>query len=314
MGASPTAATGGHARAGVQRGALMLAAAALVFSMMSVLVKQAHKELPVEMLVMARGTVTLVLSWLLVKRRGLSPWGKHKPLLLLRGLFGLCGLVSFFYAISALPLADVTVIHFINPVLTALLAALVLREALTARLLVAIALSMSRVLLVVHPSWLLAQPAALPLNTFGVVAALAGGGFAACAYVTVRHLTSREDPLVIVLYFPLVVVPVMLPFVIAAWRWPSVSGWALMLGIGVLAQVAQVLLTRGLALLPAGRGTAIGYVQIVFAAGWGALLFDESVTWLTLAGAVLVLLGTSLLWGRRQTLAAAPVVAPVSGR
>lgn len=274
----------------------MIAVAALCFSVMSVLVKQAGKELPVEMLVLARGVVTLVISYLLVRRRGLSPWGHDKPRLLLRGLLGLGGLGSFFYAITSLPLADVTVIHYLNPVITALLAGLLLREAIGIRLLLALSMGMCGVVLVARPSWLFGV--ASNLSPLGIGAALSGAVFSACAYVTVRRLTRTDDPLVIVFYFPLVAVPATLPFAVMAWRSPSALGWLLMLGIGVVTQIAQVLLTKGLALLPAGRGTTIGYIQIVFASMWGALLFGEPITLQTAAGALLVLAAAVVLLGR----------------
>jgi drug/metabolite transporter (DMT)-like permease len=109
----------------------------------------------------------------------------------------------------------------------------------------------------------------------GVLAALGGAVSAACAYVTVRRLRRTDHPDVIVFYFPLVAVPAVLPFALSVWVWPSPLEWALLLVLGVVVQTAQVLLTRGLALIPAGQGTAVGYVQIAFAAAWGWLLFGE---------------------------------------
>lgn len=267
-------------------GGVMLVGAALLFSLMSVQVKTAGRTLPFEMLVLARGVVTLVMSYVWVRRLGIDPWGNNKQLLVLRGVFGLGGLACFFYAITALPLAEVTVIHYLNPVLTTLLAAKVLGEAVGKKLMIAIAVSLCGTLLVARPSFLFAEATTLPL--LGVLAALGGAVFSAGAYTTVRALTKNDNPHVIIFYFPMVAVPATLPFALRVWQWPTPREWLLLLGIGVTTQLAQILLTKGLALVPAGRGTTIAYVQILFAATWGMLFFSERPTWSTAVGALLI--------------------------
>lgn len=275
----------------------MLVGAALLFSLMSVQVKLAGKTLPVEMLVLARGVVTLVMSYVWLRKLGIPMWGNDKRLLILRGVFGLGGLACFFFAVTELPLAEVTVIHYLNPVFTTVLAALLLREVASTKLVLALAVSLAGTLFVTRPSFLVGGGTPLPL--VGSLAALGGATFSACAYVTVRKLTRRDDPHVIVFYFPLVAVPVIVPFALRAWQWPTPTGWLLLLGIGVTTQIAQVLLTKGLALVPAGRGTAIGYVQILFATTWGLLLFGEAPSVWTGVGALLIAGATVTLVRRR---------------
>ena len=63
-------------------------------------------------------------------------------------------------------------------------------------------------------------------------------------------------------------------------------------GMVLFAQLGQVWITRGLALEPAGRATALSYAQIAFAALWGALFFGELPGPATLAGAATIALGT----------------------
>jgi drug/metabolite transporter (DMT)-like permease len=76
-------------------------------------------------------------------------------------------------------------------------------------------------------------------------------------------------------------------------------GWLLMLGLGVSTQIAQVLFTKGLGHVTAGRGTTVGYVQILYASVWGLLFFDESPSLFTGLGAALIVLGTTALVRRR---------------
>lgn len=276
-----------------RRGETLLVLSALAFSAMSVQVKLAGRELPVAMLVLARGVVTLVMSvaWLSAKR--IHPWGTNKLGLVQRALFGTGALACYFYAVDALPLAEATVLHYLNPVFVAVIAALFLGERADRRLLAAIALALTGTVLVARPGFLFGTAA--PLGTLGVVVALGSAFLSACAYATVRKLARTEHADVIVFYFALFAAPIALPFALASWVWPSPSGWLLMLGLGVATQLGQTFMTRGLARVPAARGTTIGYVQIVFAASWGVLLFGEKLSGFTLLGAGLVVLAVVLL-------------------
>ena len=276
-----------------------MAAGAFWFSIMSLLVKGAGARLPSMELVLARAVVTLVLSVALLRRARISPWGTRRGRLALRGLFGFTALVCFYYALTHLPIAEATVLQYTNPVFTALLAALLLGERLTWRESGAALVSLAGVVLVARPAALFGGAA--PLPTVPVLIALLGAFVSAAAYVTVRSLGSSEHPLVVVFYFPLVSVPLALPAVLPLWIWPTPLEWLALVGIGVATQIAQVYMTRGLQLEPAGRATAVGYLQVVFAAAWGMLLFHEPLHPLTLFGTVLVVSGTLALALRRRT-------------
>jgi drug/metabolite transporter (DMT)-like permease len=131
-----------------------------------------------------------------------------------------------------------------------------------------------------------------------VVIAIVGAGFSAAAMVTVRSLAQVEDPRVIVLYFPLVSLPLALPFALRVWLWPTAVEWLILLGVGVATQIAQITMTEGLRRERAGRATAIGYLQVAFAVGWGAVLFDELPSVWTVLGAGLIV-GSTLLVAAR---------------
>ena len=143
-----------------------------------------------------------------------------------------------------------------------------------------------------RPSILFGSGSSLPVD--GVAIALLGALFAAAAYVTVRKLGESEHPLVVVFYFPLVSVPLVLPIVIFDWVMPTPREWLLLFGVGLATQFAQVFMTRGLHKLPAGRATAIGYLQIVFATGWGWLVYQTLPDQYGIAGALMIIGGVLL--------------------
>lgn len=270
-------------------GVRLMMASALAFSLMTVFVKFAGQRLPSQEIVLARALLSLAMSYALLRRAGVAPWGVHRGLLLLRGCFGFAGLSCVFYAITHLPIAEATVLQYLHPIFTALLAALFLGERVRPALALSVMLSLTGVLLVARPAPFFAETALDPL---AVMIAVAGAFFSGCAYVTVRRLAADEEPLVIVMYFPLVTVPATLPGALASWVWPSPADWAALVGVGVFAQLGQVWLTRGMRHEPAGRATAVSYLQVVFAALWGVLFFGEGLGWITAAGAGLVLAGT----------------------
>jgi drug/metabolite transporter (DMT)-like permease len=265
-----------------------MVACAFFFSIMGLLVKLAGTRLPSSQLVLVRGAICLVLSWLWLRRAGVSPWGHSPRTLLLRGLFGTFALVCFYYALVTLPLADAVVISHTSPIFTAALAAMFLEEPLSARVVGAFVCCAGGVLAITRPAALFGGASA-GLDSLGVAVAFGGALASACVYVLIRRIRSRESPLVVVFYFPLVTVPVLLPYVATRWLWPTPLEWLILAGIGVATQLAQVQMTRGLVLLPAGRATMIGYIQVVLAAMWGALFFGEVPDLLTVGGALLIL-------------------------
>ncbi|MDH5590303.1 MAG: EamA family transporter, partial [Gemmatimonadota bacterium] len=103
-----------------------LAGAALSFSIMAAMAKLAGLAIPLFELVFARSVVVAVLAGWDVHRRRMDWRGRERGLLVLRGFFGFAALTCFYYAVLRMPLADATVIHFMNPVFTALAAAVVL--------------------------------------------------------------------------------------------------------------------------------------------------------------------------------------------
>ncbi|MGD8869101.1 MAG: DMT family transporter, partial [Gemmatimonadales bacterium] len=220
----------------------------------------------------------------------LRPWGNRRWILVTRGALGFGALSCFYFALTRLPLAEATVLHFTNPLWTALFAALLLGESVSPRVLGSILVSLAGVVLVARPSALFGA-AAEPINALGLGAVLLGAMLASLAYVAVREASKTEHPLVIVFFFPLVAVPATLPF-ISSFVWPRGWEWPLLLGVGVSTLLGQIYLTRGLSLIPAARAVTIGYTQILFVTLWGMLFFGEFLDVWSATGSLLVVAGT----------------------
>jgi drug/metabolite transporter (DMT)-like permease len=266
--------------------------AAFFFSVMSLLVKVAGQRLPVQEVVLARSAIGAAICWRSLESRGVPLWGERKGLLVVRGVLGYAALSCFFYALTHLPLAEATVLQYTNPVFTALLAAVLLGERFRGKEALLVLASLGGVALLARPGFLFGG-LERPLDLVAVGVALGGAVFSAGAYVAVRRLTRTEDPVVIVFYFALIATAGSVPLTAVNPVWPTVREWLVLAGIGVVTQLGQVYLTKGLREERAGRAMAVGYMQIVFAAVWGLLFFAEFPDILSLAGAAVIILATA---------------------
>ena len=273
------------------------------FSVMSVLVKIAGRRLPSMELVFFRGLLTLAMSYAIVKRARIHPvLGVNRRLLLQRGILGAAALACFLFSLTHLPLAESTLIQYMNPIFAILVAHWWFGERMGRGEWIALVTSLIGVLLITRPSFLFGG-AASGIHPGHALIALMGAVFSGSAYATIRQMPN-ERPEVVVLYLPLMSVPMSLPFIATNWHAPTWEEWLLLIGIGIATQLAQTSMTRGLQIEKTGRATMVGYVQIIFAGAWGALLFGESLTWWTVLGAVIVLAGMlSLVMVHREAVA-----------
>jgi drug/metabolite transporter (DMT)-like permease len=261
---------------------------------MSLCVKLAGRRLPSQELVLIRSVITLALSYGTLVHRRIPVRGVHQRLLFLRGLGGTLGLTCFYYSLVHLPLGDATLLQYTNPIWAAMMAALLLHEHIGLREGACLLASLLGVVLVARPAALFGHAhAGLPLG--GTLIALFGAVCSASAYVLVRRMGRAEDPQRVVLYLPLVAVPVTLPFAIPGWIWPTTSEWGILLAMGLSTQLAQLFMTRGLQRETTARATAVGYLQVVFAVLWGMLVFHEALSWWSVAGAVVIIASTLVL-------------------
>lgn len=295
----PPDSTSGPAQGG---GLRFMALSALAFSVMALLVKEAGQRLPSTEIVLVRAVVTLIFSWALLRRLGVSCWGNRRGLLLLRGLLGFVALTSFYYAVVHLPLADATVIQYTNPVFAAVIAVAALGERLRGREVALILASLCGVVLAARPSFLFGG-AALP--ALPVAVGLTGAMFSAAAYVTVRKLGETDHTMVIVFYFSAVATLGAIPLAARSAVWPTPSEWLVLVGVGVATQLGQVFMTIGLRKEKAGRATAASYLAVAFSAAWGFLFYGEVPTVWLAAGALIIVASTVAL-----SRAVAPAPAP----
>ena len=244
-------------------GVRFMVLSAFGFALMSATVKHVSLHgIPVFEIVAARALVSLVISYLDVKRKGISVWGNNKPLLFARGAVGTMALMCVYYSVTTLPLAEATIFQYIHPVFTALLAVFFLKERIQSSTFICIALCLLGVYVMVRPETGPDAEHALPM--FSVMIAILGAFGSSIAYVIVRKLSQTEDSSVIIFYFPLVALPASILLIGDQFVMPDLYLTMMLVLVGVFTQIGQLGLTKAMQTQEAGKASAYSYVQIIF--------------------------------------------------
>ena len=264
--------------------------ASFFFSLMTLCVKNIDKRIPIYELVFFRSFLSLIMTLLIIKMKCINPWGKNKPLLILRGVLGTIALVCIFYAIRNMPLSISTVIQYTYPIFISIFAGIFIKEKITKNIVFALIFGWIGILIILNPTQL--SNINIEIKNISVSIAFLGSICTALAYVTVKKLSFTEDVYVIIEYFPLVSFITLLPIVLINWVTPNLNELIWIIGIALFTQLGQTFLTVGLKNLPASEASTINYLQVLFGSIWGILYFNEMININFLLGASLVLLGT----------------------
>jgi drug/metabolite transporter (DMT)-like permease len=262
-------------------GGLLVLTSALLFAGVGAIVKVAAAGLPIEVVVFFRNSMAMLffLPWLVMGRRDLSLKTGCLHLHVLRSAAGLGSMYCFFIAVKMMRLADAMLLSYTLPIFIPIIEWFWLKEPVSRQTKIAVIVGFIGIALILKPGSGLFQAAGL--------AGLASGLLAALAMVGIRRMTVTEPVARIVFYFT--TFGTLVSGVPLVWAWKTPGGhllWALCV-MGILAIMAQICLTKGYSLAPAGQVGPFNYGNVVFAALLGWLIWGETLDGLTLGGAVL---------------------------
>ncbi len=275
----------GHICAMKLQGVTLMLLATFFFALMNVLVKLVPGIPSVEV-VFFRSVVSFVLSIGILWWRRIPIFGTNRKLLLLRGASGAIALILYFYTLQRIPLASAVTIQFLSPIFTTIIGIIMLREKVYPLQWLFFGLAFIGVILVQGFD----TRVSFEFLVIGIIAAI----FAGLAYNFIRKIQTREHPLVIVFYFPLVTLPITGGISAFDWVTPQGNEWGLLLLIGIVVQIAQYLMTMAYQKDEVSKIASIKYTSIVYALLFGWIVFDENYTFITYSGMGLVLLGVIL--------------------
>jgi drug/metabolite transporter (DMT)-like permease len=277
---------------------------ALGFALMAACVKEVSGlGIPVLEIVAVRAIVSCIISYVDIKRKKIPLFGHNKVLLIARGTVGSFALMFVYYTITTLPLAEATLLQYLHPVFTAILALLFLKETIQRSTIACIVISLLGLFIIIQPN--LAQ-SNLQLDSMvhypwlSIGTGVLGAFGSAVAYIIVKKLTKTDDSSVIIFYFPLIAFPVSMILLGSDFVVPSLAGAGLLILVGIFTQVGQVGLTKALHCADANKATAYSYVQVLFSVFIGWAYFSEVPMATTIMGGGLIMVGAliNVFWKR----------------
>ncbi len=256
--------------------------ATLFFALMKVCVK-AISHIPAIEIIFFRAIISLGISMYLLQRQRVSFWGVNKPILIARGVTGAIALILYFYLLHQIPLATAATLQYLAPIFTTILGIFIVNEKVRPWQWLFFAVSFAGVMVV--------QGFDVRISYLHLGIGLATSFFMGLAYNFVRKLNTTEHPLVIILYFPLVLLPIGAVWSFFVWVPPQGTDWLFLVAVGILTQIAQFFMTKSYQSEELSKVSILNYVGLIYALAFGFLFFGETFNWLTYLGMFLVIAG-----------------------
>jgi drug/metabolite transporter (DMT)-like permease len=287
----------------VVRGMLWMAATGFIFVVMNTIMKWLSIGLDPWLVGFLRYLLGAFVMVLPVVRLGSGALRPRAPgLQFVRGCFHAGGMILWFAALPLVTLAELTAIGFSGPLFICLGAVLFLGERMSGARWTAVLLGFAGVLLVVKP-W---AGAGFGGISTGMLLMLASAPVFAGSFLVAKALTRHERSEVVVLWQHLWVSVLLVPFAVAYWASPSPAQWALLVLCGFLGAGGHYCMTRAFRVADISAVQPVKFLELVWAAILGVVVFGTMPATATVIGGVVILAATLLL-ARHESRAAAPV-------
>ncbi len=214
-----------------------------------------------------------------------------------RGLFHAFGVMLWFYAMTRIPLAEVTAMGYLTPVGIALGAALFLGERLRLRRIAAIAAAILGALIILRPGLREVSP--------GHLAMVLNAVFFSGSYLIAKRMTGVVPPSVVVGMLSIFVTLGLAPFAFVVWvpvTWAEVA-WLAM--VACFATAGHYAMTMAFASAPISVTQPVTALQLVWAVALGALFFAEPVDLYVIMGGGVIVGAVIFIALREQAMARA---------
>ncbi|MEO5615814.1 MAG: DMT family transporter [Cypionkella sp.] len=219
--------------------------------------------------------------------RGMS--GQVLKLFAWRGLMHTIAVLFWFYAMARIPVAHATAIGYLNPVLMLIAGAVILRERLTARRIIAVGAALAGALIVLRPG--------VQALNIGHLSQIGASVFFCGSYLFAKRLTGLASASVIVAMMSVTVTIGLAP--LAWWVWVPVS-WAQLGWLAVAAGCAtsgHYCMTRAFRAAPLTVTQPVTFLSLIWATALGAILFGEAMdVFVLLGGAMIIGAITFVTW------------------
>lgn len=257
----------------------------LFFALMNVCVKLVP-HIPAVEIIFFRSVISMVMSYLVLRRQQVNIWGTHKGLLITRGITGAIALILYFTTLQNIPLATAVTLQYLSPIFTTILGIFIVKEKVKPWQWIFFLVSFAGILVI--------EGVDVRISPFYLMIGVAGAAISGISYNVIRKLNTREHPLVIVFYFPMVALPFSGIYSLFEWVQPAGWDWAILLLVGIFTQLAQYYMTMSYQSEELSKVAHLNYIGIFYALLLGFIMFGETFTIGSYVGMALVLVGVIL--------------------
>ena len=274
-----------------QLGFLYMFLSVCAFSLMDLVVKWSDGY-PLGQVLFFRGFVGALIYFLIIPRDRIKNfyYTKKAGLHFLRCFFGLIALLSIFTALRNLPLATVVSISFAAPIFTTIFSIFFLSEKVGVYRWLAVFIGFVGIIII-------AEPGLTELNIYYIYPIIFCLGMAYVA-ISIRQLSRTEPVWLISLYFSISITIVSLTTIPSGWIVPSLSDFIILTFLGIFGGVANLWLSQSYKYSEVSLVTPLKYLGLVFAIIFGYFIWEETPTLKTLAGSILVILSSVIIFRR----------------
>ena len=274
-----------------QLGFLYMFLSVCTFSVMDLLVKWSS-DYPTGEVLFFRGFFGLLPTYFLIPKNKLKTFysTKRSKEHLFRCLMGLMALIAIVVALRELPLAVVVSLSYAAPLFITVLSIFLLSEKVGIFRWLAVLIGFVGVIIIAEPGF----KGMNYLYFFPLIFCI-GMAFVT---ITIRKLSTTEPIWLISIFFTITISIAGLATIPMGWIMPNFQDFILLALIGVTGGSANLFLTQSYKLSEVSLVAPLKYLALVFAIGFGYLIWNEIPTVKTLVGASLVILASLIIFKR----------------
>ncbi|MCD2351802.1 DMT family transporter [Sulfitobacter pseudonitzschiae] len=286
-------------------GILWMLVTGLCFVAVTALVKWMGPGMPPSQAAFLRymlGMVFLIPMLKDVREANLTP--RQWKLFTLRGLLHSVGVSLWFFAMTRIPIAELTAINYLAPVFVSIGAAIFLGERLAARRIFAVVVALVGTAIILRPGFREVAN--------GHIAMLAAAAVFSGSYLLAKILSDEAKPTVVVFMMTVFVSLGLAPLAAIVWVTPTWEQIGILALVAVFAQAGHYTMTLAFAAAPVTVTQPITFLQLVWATLLGMLVFSEPVDIYVVLGGVLILASVTFITWREAQLKRRPITPTIN--
>ena len=225
---------------------------------------------------------TLMLAPSLISLSKIKP---DRPLLnkfILRGFVHSIGVTLWFYAMSVMPVAEVTAIGFLTYIFVSLGASIFLKEKLHKHRLSAILISFVGALIILRPGFKVIESGQLGMLIATMV-------FTA-SYLIAKIVSKERSSSEIVAILSIFTTIFLIPSAIYSWEPLSLEAFLILAFTALIATLGHITMTKAIKAAPMVVTQPILFLQLVWASMVGLFIFDEKFDLFVILGGTIIML------------------------